>query len=223
MEGIKSFLHIFTLLSVVLSVSIMPVYGQINTSCTASMISSFTPCLNYITQSSGGNGSAPATPSTECCSSLKSLASSGMNCACLIVTGSVPFQLPINRTLAISLPKACKLDGVPVQCDASSAPLPAPGPASFGLAPSLLELSLMEVSLMQQFFFYSCSTVGSPSQAPESNPTLESPPVDSDSPTTSVTGTRPVVDPSSAAKISHISVVSPVLFMLVGIMVLNYN
>ncbi|KAI3875878.1 hypothetical protein MKW92_042052 [Papaver armeniacum] len=212
MEGIKSFLHIFTLLSVVLSVSIMPVYGQINTSCTASMISSFTPCLNYITQSSGGNGSAPATPSTECCSSLKSLASSGMNCACLIVTGSVPFQLPINRTLAISLPKACKLDGVPVQCDASSAPLPAPGPASFGLAPSPLGA-----------IPNGGSTVGSPSQAPESNPTLESPPVDSDSPTTSVTGTRPVVDPSSAAKISHISVVSPVLFMLVGIMVLNYN
>ncbi|RZC48912.1 hypothetical protein C5167_017337 [Papaver somniferum] len=212
MEGIKSFLHIFTLLSIVLSVSITPVYGQINTSCTASMISSFTPCLNYIAQGSGGNASAPATPSTECCSSLKSLASNGMNCACLIVTGSVPFQLPINRTLAISLPKACKLDGVPVQCDASSSPLPAPGPASFGLAPSPLGA-----------IPNGGSTVGSPSQAPESNPTLESPPVDSDSPTTSVTGTRPVVDPSSAAKICHISVVSPVLFMLVGIMVLNYN
>ncbi|KAI3914877.1 hypothetical protein MKX01_018046 [Papaver californicum] len=127
------------------------------------MISGFTPCLNYITQNSSGNGSATATPSSECCRSLKSIASSGMNCACLIVTGSIPFQLPINRTLVISLPKACNLDGVPVQCD--------------------------------------ISTVGSPSQAPESIPTLELPPVDSDSPNTSFTGTRPVVDPSSAAKV----------------------
>ncbi|KAI3969609.1 hypothetical protein MKX01_020170 [Papaver californicum] len=168
----------------------MLVYGQINTSCTTSMISGFTPCLNYITQSSGGNGSAPATPSSECCSSLKSITSSGMNCACLIVTGSVPFQLPINRTLAISLPKACNLDVVPVQCDASSTQLPASGPASFGLAPSPLGAIPNKVS-----------TVGSPSQAPESNPTLESPPVDADSPTTSFTGTRLVEDPSLAAKV----------------------
>ncbi|KAI3927363.1 hypothetical protein MKX01_027594 [Papaver californicum] len=104
----------------------MPVYGLFNTSCITSMLSGFTPCLNYITQSSGGNGSTPATPSSECCSSLKSIANSGMNCACLIVTGNVP---------------------------------------------------------------------------PESIPTLESPPVDLDSPTTSFTGTRPVVDPSSAAKV----------------------
>jgi hypothetical protein len=36
---------------------------------------------------------------------------------CLVVTGSVPFGVPINRTLAISLPRACNVPGVPVQCE----------------------------------------------------------------------------------------------------------
>lgn len=90
------------------------VRGQITTPCTSSMISTFTPCINYITTSSP-NGTSPS-PTSDCCSSLKSLMGSGMDCLCLIVTGSVPFQVPINRTLAISLPRACKMTGVPVQC-----------------------------------------------------------------------------------------------------------
>ncbi|PPE01332.1 hypothetical protein GOBAR_DD01658 [Gossypium barbadense] len=120
MEGFKV-LHLIAILS---TLSMVSVNGQISTACTASMISSFTPCLNFITGSSG-NGSS--SPTQGCCGSLKSLMSTSMDCACLIITASVPFQLPINRTLALSLPRACNMGGVPVQCKASGTPLPAPG------------------------------------------------------------------------------------------------
>lgn len=90
----------------------IPVYGQISTPCSASMISSFTPCLNFLTNSTA-NGTSP---SADCCNALKSLTSGSMDCLCLIVTGNVPFQVPINRSLAISLPRACNMPGVPLQC-----------------------------------------------------------------------------------------------------------
>lgn len=90
-----------------------PSYAQISTPCNASTLSTlFTPCMSFLTNSSA-NGTSPT---TECCSALKSLTSGGMDCLCLIVTASVPFKIPINRTLAISLPRACKMPGVPVQC-----------------------------------------------------------------------------------------------------------
>ncbi|KAK1399653.1 AAI domain-containing protein [Heracleum sosnowskyi] len=95
--------------------SITFVNGQITTPCTNPMITSFTPCLNYLTGSTGTGGS----PIGDCCGALRSLTSTSMDCACLIVTGNVPFSLPINRTLAISLPKSCRasgVKGVPVQC-----------------------------------------------------------------------------------------------------------
>jgi hypothetical protein len=38
------------------------------------------------------------------------------SCACLILTGNVPLGLPINRTLAVTLPKACNSMSVPLQC-----------------------------------------------------------------------------------------------------------
>ncbi|OVA15518.1 Bifunctional inhibitor/plant lipid transfer protein/seed storage helical domain [Macleaya cordata] len=172
------------------------------------MISSFTPCLNFITQNAG-NGSA--SPTADCCTSLKSLLSSSMECSCLIITGNVPFQIPINRTLAISLPQACKLGGVPVQCKSSGAPLPAPGPASFGLAPSPFISNP------------GGSTVpgsASPALTPEPDTTLASPPVNSESPTT-MPGLRPVLTPSSAAKISNILV--PPVLLVIGIMVLKFH
>lgn len=91
----------------------LPGYAQIPTSpCTTSMISSFTPCVNYLTNSSGSGSS----PTADCCNALRSLMSNGTDCLCQIVTGGVPFRLPINRTMAISLPRACNQPGVPVQC-----------------------------------------------------------------------------------------------------------
>ena len=90
-----------------------PAYAQISTPCNVSVLSTFfTPCMNFLTSSSA-NGTSPT---TQCCSALKSLTSGGMDCLCLIVTGSVPFRIPFNRSLAISLPRACNMPGVPVQC-----------------------------------------------------------------------------------------------------------
>ncbi|KAL9435924.1 hypothetical protein AB3S75_022066 [Citrus x aurantiifolia] len=131
MEGLKTF-HLFALLLATLLV--ISVNGQLTTPCTTSMISSFTPCLNFIT---GSTSNGVTTPTQNCCDSLKSLMSTSMDCTCLVITANVPLQLPINRTLSLSLPRACNMDGVPVQCKASGTPLSAPGPAAlFGPAPA---------------------------------------------------------------------------------------
>ncbi|XP_012569720.1 non-specific lipid transfer protein GPI-anchored 16-like [Cicer arietinum] len=96
------------------------------------MISSFTPCANYITGSINNNNGL-ITPSTSCCDSFNSLMSNSMDCACLLVSANVPFQLlPINRVLSFFLPQACNFNGFSVQCKASGSPLPAPGPAILG-------------------------------------------------------------------------------------------
>ncbi|XP_016504069.1 uncharacterized protein LOC107822086 [Nicotiana tabacum] len=105
--------------------------GQINTACTSSIFSTFTPCFNYLTGSSG-NGSSPT---EDCCNSLKSSMSDSIDCVCLMVTGNVPVSIPFIRTLALSLPQACNT-GVPVQCSASGVPLPPPGPALFAPPPA---------------------------------------------------------------------------------------
>ncbi|XP_009624880.1 non-specific lipid transfer protein GPI-anchored 21-like isoform X1 [Nicotiana tomentosiformis] len=130
MEGFK-FLNDFGRLAPFLAIVIMifsiQVSGQINTACSAAMLRSFNPCINFM--SSGGSGS----PTSACCQSLKELTSSGKDCLCLIVTGNVPFKVP-NRNWAITLPKACNNGGVPIECKGSATPLPAPGPAA--LVPS---------------------------------------------------------------------------------------
>ncbi|KAH0943201.1 hypothetical protein HID58_002838 [Brassica napus] len=90
--------------------------------CTPSMMTTVGPCMSILTNSST-NGTSP---SSDCCNSLRSLTTGGMGCLCLIVTGSVPFNIPINRTTAVSLPRASNI-----------APAAAPGPAStFGPAMS---------------------------------------------------------------------------------------
>ncbi|KAE9618242.1 putative bifunctional inhibitor/plant lipid transfer protein/seed storage helical [Lupinus albus] len=77
---------------------------QISNPCKGGMVNRiFTPCVNFITSSSGNGRS----PTRECCSALKSLTSDGVDCLCLLVTATVPFKIPINRTIAISLPRAC--------------------------------------------------------------------------------------------------------------------
>ncbi|KAE8795728.1 protein YLS3 [Hordeum vulgare] len=105
-----------------------PVLGQgVATSCTASLITSFTPCLSFITNSTNGGGSSPT---ADCCRSLSAVVTTSTSCACLILTGNVPLGLPINRTLAVTLPKACNSMSVPLQCKDTSAQLPAPGPVA---------------------------------------------------------------------------------------------
>ncbi|CAI0434011.1 unnamed protein product [Linum tenue] len=108
-------------------VPVMTRAQMISTPCTSSMITSFTPCINFVTGSSS-NGTSPA---ASCCGALKELVAASMDCACLLVTANVPIQLPFGGPLSIPLPRPCKM-AVPLRCKASGSPLPAPGPAIFG-------------------------------------------------------------------------------------------
>ncbi|KAG6727248.1 hypothetical protein I3842_02G120700 [Carya illinoinensis] len=208
MELLLSCSRIVLIMAMVV-VLIIPVYGQISTPCNASIISSFTPCMNLLTNSTA-NGTSP---SADCCNSLKSLTSGGLDCLCLIVTGSVPFQIPINRSLAISLPRACNMPGVPVQCKASAAPIPAPGPFSPGptLSPGLSPTPSPKASSVPEPI--------SPTQAPESDTTPLTPPartVDSKAPT-ATTGSRPVLTPSAA--IPSYSLSPSFLLLVLGVFI----
>ncbi|CAN7097020.1 unnamed protein product [Brassica rapa subsp. narinosa] len=118
----KSFLISALIFSLLSNSPVLMSLAQINTPCSPTMLSSVTGCMSFLT------GGATSTTS-DCCRALKTLTGTSMDCLCMIVTANVPLDLPINRTLAISLPRAC---GVPVQCKASSALLYSPGPASVG-------------------------------------------------------------------------------------------
>ncbi|KFK42886.1 hypothetical protein AALP_AA1G051500 [Arabis alpina] len=145
------------------------------------MLTSVTGCMSFLT----GGGSSPP---TDCCEALKSLTGTGMDCLCLIVTASVPINLPINRTLAISLPRACGMSGVPVQCKASAAPLPAPGPVSLGPTISPTDTQTPEGPA---FFGPSTSPTTLPTPNDEDVP-------DSDSGGDRTTSTPPDSSPSSS-------------------------
>ncbi|KAL0323642.1 UNVERIFIED_CONTAM: hypothetical protein Sangu_1983500 [Sesamum angustifolium] len=116
-----SHLSILCLVIALLTIVAAPVSSQSSASCTGPMIRSFSSCISFL--SSGSNASSPT---SACCSSLRALMSNGQDCLCLIVTGGVPFQVPINQTLAISLPRACRMSGVPIECKATASPVPAP-------------------------------------------------------------------------------------------------
>ncbi|KAK8571846.1 hypothetical protein V6N13_047481 [Hibiscus sabdariffa] len=196
----------------------VPVYGQgISTPCNPSMLgTSFTPCMNLLTNSSGSGTS----PTADCCNSLKNLTSRGMDCLCLLLTGSVPFSLPINRTLAISLPRACNMPGVPVQCRApAGVPVPAPGPIS--LAPTLSPGASPALSPTG-------SVVPEPTgsaESPESDTTPAfTPPsstAGSGSPT-ATTGSRPVLNPPSSAAGRSYSFSPSLVLLASGFVVLKY-
>ncbi|XP_031505828.1 non-specific lipid transfer protein GPI-anchored 16-like [Nymphaea colorata] len=123
MEAVAGLIKFLVLSMVIYPAAISPASGQITTICTTGMISSFTPCLNYVTGSSA-NGSSPT---ADCCQSLASLVGNSAGCLCLLLTANVPFRVPINRTLAISLPRACRIPAVPLQCKYTSIALPPAG------------------------------------------------------------------------------------------------
>nr|DAD47904.1 TPA_asm: hypothetical protein HUJ06_017841 [Nelumbo nucifera] len=213
MAGLKVSWHITGVLGLVLATSAMLAHGQIVSPCTNAMISSFAPCFNYITGSSG-NGSSPT---ADCCQSLRSLMSTSMDCTCLVVTGNVPFQIPFNRTLAISLPRACKMDGFPVQCksSASGSPLASPGPATVGIVPPVV------IQAPPPSTKASIPESSPPALPPESDTTVASPPPADSATPTSIPGMRPLLNPSAAMP-SYIY--SPSLFLFaLGVMVLCYQ
>ncbi|KAL3725616.1 mucin-1 [Eucalyptus grandis] len=232
MEGSKAFLELALVLASALCVitPFMSVDAQISTPCSASMISTFTPCFNFITGSSA-NGSSP---SSSCCDSFKKLLGTSLECTCLVVTANVPIPLPVNRTLALSLPQACN-GGLPLQCKASGSPLPAPGPTLFGPPPAPAASSphhheagsgsphlAPSPSLSPRA---SKAVIASPpAPAPESDTTADAtpayPPVESVGPS-STPGVRPILNPSSssASTPSHLSL--SYLLIFIGVVVLK--
>ncbi|XP_028804159.1 protein YLS3-like [Neltuma alba] len=198
------------------------VKGQINTPCTTSVISSFTPCANLITGSTN-NG---AVPSTTCCESLRSLVNTSVNCACLLVSANVPFQLPFTSALALSLTQACNIKA-PAQCKASGSPLPAPGPAVLGrngpgLGPTaaspLSPQGSEDMVEAKEIKFMSRRLAQTRTQAQGPAPAA----MEMGEPTTTTPGIRPVLPapPSSSSVPSFLSF-SPFtfLFMSLSIMV----
>uniref|UniRef100_A0A0E0AGE0 Bifunctional inhibitor/plant lipid transfer protein/seed storage helical domain-containing protein n=2 Tax=Oryza TaxID=4527 RepID=A0A0E0AGE0_9ORYZ len=163
-----------------------PASGQaVAASCTASLITSFTPCFNFITGSSGGgggNGTAAGggAPTAECCQSVAAMINTSASCACLVLTGNVPLGIPINRTLAVTLPKACNSMSVPLQCKDTSAQIPAAG-VPVAVSPAMPPL---------------------PPSPPESTAGAGSPTATATPPATSQTQTRPQVVPSSARRVA---------------------
>ncbi|CAA2976178.1 Hypothetical predicted protein [Olea europaea subsp. europaea] len=205
-----SCLNAVLILSLLL-LSAFRVNGQINTACTSSMISSFTPCFNYLTGSSGSGSS----PTAECCNSLKNLTSDSMDCTCLIVTGNVPVSIPfISSILAISLPRMCN-STVPLQCKATGVALPAPGPALF--APTQAPVAHAPHAHRPR-----ASKAAAAAPPPAETPldiTPAAPPEVSLAPTENP-GIRPVLTPNSASNPSIVSL-SSLLTLLVGIMVIK--
>ncbi|KAK2998373.1 hypothetical protein RJ639_023910, partial [Escallonia herrerae] len=217
MECAKAIPCLNAVLAALLILSVISVEGQISTPCTASMITSFTPCINFITGSTG-NG---ASPTAGCCDSLRSLTSSSMDCACLIITGNVPFSLPINRTLSISLPRACKSGGVPIQCKGITWQVAIPlscakidGPVLFGPSPS----PAVAAAPFSPRASKASALAPPPTETTEEIPPA-SPPVDQIAPT-ATPGIRPVLTPTSAADQSYIS---PLLLLLSFVALVPFN
>ncbi|CAI0434012.1 unnamed protein product [Linum tenue] len=208
---------------------------MISTPCTSSMITSFTPCINFVTGSSS-NGTSPA---ASCCGALKELVAASMDCACLLVTANVPIQLPFGGPLSIPLPRPCKM-AVPLRCKGTSgSPLPAPGPAIFGPSsppsPSspqgilFFSISQKNVSILSSFLLkklavvYVAASAAADAPASHSTGTLPlSPPAISPEAGDPTDGTLPFVNTSESVS-SHD--VPPAAFLLItmAIILVTYN
>ncbi|XP_006657494.1 non-specific lipid transfer protein GPI-anchored 5-like [Oryza brachyantha] len=99
-----------------------------SSACTQTLLS-MSPCLNYLT----GN---ETTPSASCCSKLGDVVKAQPECLCVALNADpAALGLSINRTRALGLPDACKVQTPPVSnCKSGAAP-PAgqtPTPAGTG-------------------------------------------------------------------------------------------
>uniref|UniRef100_A0A0R0EX86 Bifunctional inhibitor/plant lipid transfer protein/seed storage helical domain-containing protein n=1 Tax=Glycine max TaxID=3847 RepID=A0A0R0EX86_SOYBN len=186
--------QIRVILATLIVASVNLVYGQVSTSCTTSMMSSFTPCANIITGSTN-NGLVP--PST-CCDLLRSLMSTNMDCACMVISANAPFfQQPLSQALALSLSQACNINGVPLQCKASGSPLLVP------------DSRMVAMGKAQKYENMQLARELSPASSP----------VEAETPTrTRIPQIRPVLTPRPSA--SHSSFASPSAFpFFIGILV----
>ncbi|KAL4353887.1 hypothetical protein GQ457_06G029200 [Hibiscus cannabinus] len=147
-------------------------------SCT-SALTSLAPCLNYIT----GNMS---TPSSTCCSQLRTVVQSSPQCLCSALNSGASLGITINQTLAMQLPGACQVQTPPVsQCNGGT-----PGTPS------------------------ATSPAGSPSDSSDETPEGATAPAESDIPSGTGSKSVPSIDGgSSGASISKASLLS-VLFLV---------
>uniref|UniRef100_J3LTM4 Bifunctional inhibitor/plant lipid transfer protein/seed storage helical domain-containing protein n=1 Tax=Oryza brachyantha TaxID=4533 RepID=J3LTM4_ORYBR len=179
----------------VVAVLVSPASGQVSASCTASLVTTFTPCLNFVTGSTNGGGS----PTQQCCGSLAEMVRTSADCVCLVLTGNVPFSLPINRTLAISLTKLCNSMSVPLQCRDTASQIPPPGPVAFAPALPPLPPSPPESSVQ-------------PNAAVDPTAMSPSPPL--------IQGQRPPLLPSLAWRRAHVSTASVSVVLLIAASIL---
>lgn len=210
---LKVFRGVLRALIVALLLQSLSAHAQVTSSlCTSSMLRSFTPCLNYLTQSSSGSG---ISPTAGCCASLRSRISNGLDCLCQIIMGGVPFRIPFNQNSAISLPRACDQAGVPIECKASpGAPLPAPGPTAFSPFTSPEEADLPSPSGTDPVDV-------TPAWAPLSdttniNPSTTEGPVQ---PAASTAGTSSIVTPSAA--VPSISLAPLLVLSLIAVIIVE--
>ncbi|MBA0617652.1 hypothetical protein Godav_027079 [Gossypium davidsonii] len=89
-------------------------------SCTTAL-TGLSPCLNYIT----GNSS---TPSSTCCSQLKTVVQLSPQCLCSVLNNGASLGITINQTLATQLPGACQVQTPPIsQCNGGTPGTPSAG------------------------------------------------------------------------------------------------
>ncbi|KAI0498507.1 hypothetical protein KFK09_019395 [Dendrobium nobile] len=106
--------------AVVMAYRSIPATAQ--TGCTAEIIS-LAPCLSYIS----GNSTAPP---SSCCSQLSNVVRSQPLCLCTVLNGGFSIGISLNKTRALALPGACKVQTPPVsKCNATSSGGPTTSPA----------------------------------------------------------------------------------------------
>ncbi|XP_018677870.2 non-specific lipid transfer protein GPI-anchored 5 isoform X2 [Musa acuminata AAA Group] len=101
--------------------------------CT-SVIMSLSPCMSFIRERGVG---PPAAPTAACCTQLGSAVRSQPTCLCAVLNGdATSFGLAVNKTQALALPGACKVNTPPLsQCKAAGVSgAPAASPAALPAA-----------------------------------------------------------------------------------------
>nr|XP_008386477.2 non-specific lipid-transfer protein-like protein At2g13820 [Malus domestica] len=85
-------------------------------SCTSTQSQAWFHASTFVT----GNTS---NPSSSCCSQLSNVVQSSPQCLCSLVNGASSLGITINQTLALSLPRACKVQTPPPsQCKGANGP-----------------------------------------------------------------------------------------------------
>lgn len=99
-------------MGLILVVLVGMVWSGANAQSCMTALTSLAPCLNYIT----GNSSSP---SSTCCSQLKTVVQSSPQCLCSVLNGGgASLGININQTLALQLPGACQVQTPPMsQCN----------------------------------------------------------------------------------------------------------